>query len=92
MSDTPISDLPWPKIRKLILERDQYICGYCLDDADHVDHILPRYQGGSNDPSNLIASCGFCNRSKGYLTPEQWSWRDQCPLPPWYYERRAAYG
>lgn len=78
----------WPKLRLEILERDQRICAYCLDDANQVDHIFPRSRGGGNEPSNLTAACGRCNISKGRLTPEEWSARDKFALPPWFYERR----
>ena len=30
-----------------------------------VDHVTPSSRGGSNDPSNLVVSCGPCNWSKG---------------------------
>jgi len=30
----------------------------------HVDHIIPRVQGGTNDPSNLQALCITCHMKK----------------------------
>jgi hypothetical protein len=30
----------------------------------HVEHILPRKHGGSDDPKSLAWSCHFCNLSK----------------------------
>jgi 5-methylcytosine-specific restriction endonuclease McrA len=30
----------------------------------HVDHIVPRVHGGSDDPSNLVAACRGCNLAK----------------------------
>ena len=35
-------------------------------------HIIPRYQGGSDDPSNWQPLCARCNASKG---PETTDWR-----------------
>jgi 5-methylcytosine-specific restriction endonuclease McrA len=50
-----------PNERRDILERDAYVCYYCLDEATEVDHILPWAYSFDNDPSNLIASCRRCN-------------------------------
>jgi 5-methylcytosine-specific restriction endonuclease McrA len=36
------------------------------------DHIIPRYQGGSDDPTNWQPLCAKCNASKG---PERIDWR-----------------
>lgn len=85
-----VAILPWGKVRQFVLARDLWICTYCLDDADQVDHVIPMCQFGPHEISNLVAACGPCNRSKGGLTPEEWSARDGFPLPPWYYERRPS--
>lgn len=87
---TPIADMPWRKIRAYVLDRDQYICAYCLDPANQVDHLLPVARGGMNDPINLTAACGPCNQSKGALTPHEWAARDGMRLPPWFYERHPS--
>jgi hypothetical protein len=55
-------------IRYDILARDRKckLCGRGPDDAIlHVDHIVPRARGGSNDPSNLQVLCAECNQGKG---------------------------
>ncbi|NDB62209.1 HNH endonuclease, partial [bacterium] len=44
----------WRKIRVKILQRDQYVCQYCGQDATTVDHIIPRSKGGNDLPDNLI--------------------------------------
>jgi 5-methylcytosine-specific restriction endonuclease McrA len=36
------------------------------------DHIIPKYQGGSDNPSNWQPLCAKCNASKG---PERIDWR-----------------
>lgn len=54
----------WKVLRLEILERDGWICRYCGSAANHVDHVVSRKRGGTDDPSNLVAACGFCNRSK----------------------------
>lgn len=57
---------PWRRIRKQILERDNYRCQIggpgCRGLADEVDHILPVALGGAWwDAENLRASCRVCN-------------------------------
>jgi hypothetical protein len=56
------------------------LCTYCGnptipgDRGRHgrtVDHVIPRCQGGSDDPSNLVIACRGCNSRKGGRTPEQ---------------------
>ncbi|MFB9085519.1 HNH endonuclease [Erwinia tracheiphila] len=32
--------------------------------AAEVDHIIPKYQGGTNDDSNLEGICKACHRAK----------------------------
>lgn len=49
-----------------------YWCGNKTDTAFHVDHVIPLSRGGSNDPSNLVISCPFCNQSKGSKLPHEW--------------------
>ena len=65
MSKTPINT----RQRFRVLARDNFRCGYCgatPDVADlHIDHILPRSAGGTNDICNLITACSQCNRGKG---------------------------
>lgn len=59
------------KLRQKIFKRDQYTCRYCGAKAEHMDHVIPRVQGGSDKPENLVAACAPCNLSKGGRTPEQ---------------------
>lgn len=62
----------WRKLRAVILQRDGYTCKVprngrpCGAHATHVDHIVPRADGGDMwDPSNLRAACAPCNLSRG---------------------------
>ena len=59
------------KLRTRIMKRDGYRCRYCGKLAEHVDHVVPRCQGGTDEPTNLVAACKRCNLSKGGRTPEQ---------------------
>lgn len=56
-------------LRFTILERDQFTCRYCgrsaPDVALHVDHIVPRVEGGTDHESNLVTACADCNLGKG---------------------------
>ena len=51
-----------------IFRRDNFTCRYCgaqpPDVVLEVDHVVPRVDGGSDDPLNLATSCGDCNRGK----------------------------
>jgi hypothetical protein len=46
-------------------------CEYCglpeqhVPVAFHIEHIVPRQHGGSDDPDNLSYACSRCNWSKG---------------------------
>jgi 5-methylcytosine-specific restriction endonuclease McrA len=55
----------WRSIRERILRRDQFICQYCSQEADTVDHVIPRRLGGLDSDDNLVASCRKCNLAKG---------------------------
>jgi hypothetical protein len=61
----------WAVRRELVFERDNHRCRYCGAYATHVDHVIPRCQGGSHELDNLVASCAHCNRTKNGRMPEQ---------------------
>lgn len=59
----------WAK--KTIISRERGHCADCgasiileLEDNYHFDHIMPLYQGGTNDLSNFQLLCQRCNLSK----------------------------
>jgi 5-methylcytosine-specific restriction endonuclease McrA len=79
----------WHHTRAGILRRDHFICAYCCDDANEVDHIVPRSKGGSDDPSNLVCACKHCNAAKGARTPWQWHLEPGVILPPWWVKETA---
>lgn len=43
-------------------------CGKKLTDY-HMDHVIPLSRGGTHSIGNLVASCPYCNRSKGNRLP-----------------------
>lgn len=57
-----------PSVRFSVLKRDGFTCRYCGASAPdvqlHVDHVISRHDGGSDDESNLVAACGRCNIGK----------------------------
>ena len=55
----------WRKIRERILRRDGHICQYCGQEADTVDHVIPRRLNGLDTDDNLVSSCRKCNLAKG---------------------------
>ena len=64
--------------REAIYRRDNYTCGYCnrnyKSDRSRLtlDHIKPRKQGGTNQPTNLITCCDDCNIRKGNRTIKEY--------------------
>lgn len=47
-------------------------CGASCGDLQ-VDHVMPRSRGGPDSLHNYQWLCGWCNRAKGSLLPEDWS-------------------
>jgi 5-methylcytosine-specific restriction endonuclease McrA len=60
-------------MRSYILKRDNYTCRVrlpgCTNDAPevggHVDHIIPKDAGGTDQETNLRAACPTCNLARG---------------------------
>ena len=56
----------WKNKRLAVLQAHGYECYICGNQADQVDHIIPRVKGGDVfDDDNLAAICGRCNKRKG---------------------------
>lgn len=54
-------------MKKRIAASQEWKCGSCkqtLDETYEVDHRIALFNGGSNDPSNLVALCPHCHRKK----------------------------
>ena len=59
----------WRKTRKLIFKRDGYICVPCnkagrVTPSTQVDHVKPKYLGGTEDWANLQSICEDCHKLK----------------------------
>lgn len=59
----------WEKTRKRILSRDKGLCQPCLREhryrpAKQVDHVVPKFEGGSDADDNLQAICKSCHDAK----------------------------
>lgn len=65
-----------PRRRRQIFEKSGGKCHYCSTPLEltgewHVDHMMPKALGGSNDPVNLVASCPPCNHQKRDTTDQE---------------------
>jgi len=55
----------------LVRARARNCCEYCLLPQDscslthHIEHVVPRQHGGTDDPGNLALACHRCNLRKG---------------------------
>lgn len=61
-------------------ERQRHRCYWCgkrigqvIHTDYHPDHVMPLSLGGSNDASNIVASCPRCNLSKSGKHPMDWA-------------------
>ncbi len=58
-------------LRRLVVERAENRCEYCLLPADvaffphEVDHAVSEKHGGKTEAENLAFACWRCNRHKG---------------------------
>jgi hypothetical protein len=60
------------RTRAQVRERAQNTCEYChLHQNDsplaalHIEHVVPKIHGGTDDPDNLALACIDCNLHKG---------------------------
>ena len=50
--------------RENIFIRDKYVCQYCGNQAESIDHIIPKSKGGEHEWQNVVACCKKCNLIK----------------------------
>ena len=85
------------EVRKEVYKRDGYLCALCGSGQYlQIHHVVPRSQGGSDFPENLITLCSKCHGQAhgidcipGYI--DQQSVNDACLeyvadfyAPDWY--------
>lgn len=57
----------WPKKRREVLRRDNYMCRHCERHEDmrgvslEVHHLVPRSRGGTHQKCNLVTMCRHCH-------------------------------
>jgi len=57
----------WLRLRRYVLERDHYTCVTCGKAGGlsmQVDHVVPKRDGGRNEPGNLQTLCAVCHTRK----------------------------
>ncbi|HYF80019.1 MAG TPA: HNH endonuclease signature motif containing protein [Symbiobacteriaceae bacterium] len=52
-------------IRLKVLERDRYICYWCGEPGETMDHVVPWSKGGRTTMDNCICACQECNGMRG---------------------------
>ncbi|MGB2985410.1 MAG: HNH endonuclease [Phycisphaerae bacterium] len=61
--------------RRNLFARDDNTCQYCgkrfSSSELSLDHVIPRFQGGSTTWDNVVCACLRCNVRKGGRTPAQ---------------------
>jgi 5-methylcytosine-specific restriction endonuclease McrA len=56
-------------VKRKVAADQEWKCGHCnstLDETYEVDHKIGLFEGGTNDPSNLIALCRNCHGKKTF--------------------------
>ena len=70
----------WKRVRLAVLARDGYVCAYCGQDANTVDHVVSIKAGG--DPlslENCVSACRRCNSAKGSRSQSVFLARNSTP-------------
>jgi 5-methylcytosine-specific restriction endonuclease McrA len=68
---------PWRTLRAKVLAQavtgrtadGKPRCAYCQAAAVTVDHVIPVAQGGTDAIENLVPSCEYHNKAKGWERP-----------------------
>ena len=83
MSRSSLHTRRWSRLRRVILDRDNWRCRVCGKHGKmEVDHIRPVRNGGAEwDANNLQAICRACHMAKTAnengkpISPERLAWR-----------------
>jgi 5-methylcytosine-specific restriction endonuclease McrA len=57
--------------RRAVFARDGWVCQYCGQSAENVDHVIPRSRGGEHSWDNVVAACRRCNSRKENRFPHE---------------------
>lgn len=69
------------KLRARLFKKQRGLCKYCdcqmttrngRVNSWTLDHILPMYLGGDDNPANIVLACDACNRDKGSKSVHEW--------------------
>jgi 5-methylcytosine-specific restriction endonuclease McrA len=55
--------------RRAVFARDGWVCQYCGNAAENVDHVIPKSRGGQHSWDNVVAACRRCNSRKENRMP-----------------------
>lgn len=59
-------------LSELLCGNTCYYCGQIIDGKKTIDHKIPTSRNGTNDNSNIVLSCAYCNRQKGNKTESEY--------------------
>jgi 5-methylcytosine-specific restriction endonuclease McrA len=59
-----ITGWEWAALKLRVQRRDGHTCALCGGSGDEVDHVVPRSEGGTDDPDNLRVLCAPCHKVK----------------------------
>jgi 5-methylcytosine-specific restriction endonuclease McrA len=83
MQDAEISGVAYQQgelsgyeVREYLLEKWERKCAYCSVEGVplEIEHITPRFRGGSDRVSNLTLACRMCNQRKGNQTAAEFGY------------------
>ena len=79
------NDSSWPTVRAKAMDNLCHVlrCAYCKQDGTtdfgpdgrpwSIDHVIPKFHGGTDSLTNLVKCCHRCNSKKHTKTSEEWT-------------------
>lgn len=68
-------------IRLKVLERDRYVCYWCGEPGETMDHVVPWSKGGRTTMDNCICACQECNGMRGDMPAAEFAQLRGVPVP-----------
>jgi 5-methylcytosine-specific restriction endonuclease McrA len=59
-------------VRDIVMDRDGYICYFCCEYGDTLEHLQPTSKGGKTSVENCVCACSKCNGQKGNMTESEY--------------------